>query len=57
MEASSGAHHQARLFQAHGHTVKLKAPKFVVRYRLSDKRDKNDAGKAARSTSTTTHID
>jgi transposase len=35
MEACSGAHHWARLFAAHGHTVRLMAPKFVVPYRLS----------------------
>jgi transposase len=34
MEACSGAHHWARLFQTHGHTVRLMAPKFVVPYRL-----------------------
>ena len=47
MEACSGAHHWARQFQAHGHTVKLMAPKFVVPYRLSGKRGKNDAADAA----------
>jgi len=47
MEACSGAHHWARLFQAHGHTVRLMAPKFVVPYRLSGKRGKNDAADAA----------
>jgi transposase len=46
MEACSGAHHWARLFQAHGHTVRLMAPKFVVRYRLSGKKGKNDAADA-----------
>ncbi len=46
MEARSGAHHWARLFAAHGHTVKLMAPKFVVPYRLSGKRGKNDAADA-----------
>ena len=30
MEACSGAHHWARLFREHGHTVKLMAPKFVA---------------------------
>ena len=29
MEACSGAHHWARLFMTHGHTVRLMAPKFV----------------------------
>ena len=37
MEACSGAHHWARLFQAHGHTVRLMAPKFVAPCRLSAK--------------------
>ena len=47
MEACSGAHHWARLFEAHGHTVRLMAPKFVAPYRLSGKRGKNDAADAA----------
>src|SRR5829696_7770332 len=47
MEACSGAHHWARLFQQHGHTVRLIAPKFVAPYRLSGKRGKNDAADAA----------
>lgn len=47
MEACSGAHHWARRFQAYGHTVKLMAPKFVVPYRLSGKRGKNDAADSA----------
>lgn len=47
MEACSGAHYWARLFQAHGHTVKLMAPKFVAPYRLSRKKGKNDAADAA----------
>ncbi len=47
MEACSGAHHWARLFNAAGHTVRLIAPKFVVPYRLSGKRGKNDAADAA----------
>jgi transposase len=47
MEACSGAHHWARLFQAHGHSVRLMAPKFVAPYRLSGKRGKNDAADAA----------
>lgn len=47
MEACSGAHHWARLFAQSGHTVKLIAPKFVVPYRLSGKRGKNDAADAA----------
>jgi transposase len=47
MEACSGAHHWARLFRQHGHTVKLIAPKFVTPYRMSGKRGKNDAADAA----------
>ena len=47
MEACSGAHHWARLFAQHGHTVRLMAPKFVVPYRLSGKRGKNDKADAA----------
>jgi transposase len=47
MEACSGAHHWARQFQAHGHTVRLMAPKFVAPYRLSGKKGKNDAADAA----------
>jgi transposase len=47
MEACSGAHHWARLFASHGHTVRLMAPKFVVPYRLSGKRGKNDKADAA----------
>lgn len=47
MEACSGAHHWARLFQQHGHIVRLIAPKFVTPYRLSGKRGKNDAADAA----------
>src|SRR5437763_10525983 len=47
VEACSGAHHWARLFAQHGHTVRLIAPKFVVPYRLSGKRGKTDAADAA----------
>ena len=47
LEACSGAHHWARQFTAHGHTVRLMAPKFVAPYRLSGKRGKNDAADAA----------
>ena len=47
MEACSGAHHWARRFAAHGHTVKLMAPKLVAPYRMSGKRGKNDAADAA----------
>ena len=47
IEACSGAHHWARQFQAHGHTVKLMAPKLVAPYRMSGKQGKNDAADAA----------
>jgi len=47
MEACSGAHHWARLFSTHGHTVKLMAPKLVAPYRMSGKRGKNDGADAA----------
>ena len=47
MEACSGAHHWARLFRQHGHTVRLMAPKFVAPYRMTGKRGKNDAADAA----------
>ena len=47
MEACSGAHHWAREFQNFGHTVRIMAPKFVIPYRLSGKRGKNDAADAA----------
>ena len=47
MEACTGAHHWARQFMAHGHTVRLMAPKFVAPYRLSGRRGKNDAADAA----------
>src|SRR3954454_10351236 len=47
MEACSGAHHWARLFEQHGHTVRLMAPKFVAPYRMSGKRGKTDAADAA----------
>ena len=47
MEACSGAHHWARVFQQHGHVVKLMAPQLVAPYRMSGKRGKNDAADAA----------
>ena len=47
MEACSGAHHWAREFASFGHTVRMMAPKFVVPYRMSGKRGKNDAADAA----------
>jgi transposase len=47
MEACSGAHHWARLFQKHGHTVRLMAAKFVAPYRMGGERGKTDAADAA----------
>ena len=47
MEACSGAHHWAREFQSFGQTLRLMAPRFVIPYRLSGKRGKNDAADAA----------
>ena len=47
MEACSGAHEWARQFMAHGHTVRLMAPKFVTPYRMTGKQGKNDAADAA----------
>ena len=47
MEACSGAHHWTREFHKFGHTVRLMAPKFVIPYRLSGKRGKNNAADAA----------
>ena len=47
MEVCSGAHYWARQFQAHGHTVRLMAPKHVTFYRMTGKRGKNDAADAA----------
>lgn len=47
MEACTGAHHWARLFAAHGHSVRLIAPKFVAPYRMSGARGKTDAADAA----------
>lgn len=47
MEACSGAHYWARVFQRSGHTAKLMAPKLVAPYRMSGKRGKNDAADAA----------
>ena len=38
MEACTGAHHWARQFAQHGHTVKLMAPKLVAPYRMSGAR-------------------
>jgi hypothetical protein len=47
MDACSGAHHWAREFQKHGHTVRLMTSKLVAPYRLSGNRGKNNAADAA----------
>ena len=46
MEACLGAHHWARQFQTHGHTVRLMAPKLVTPYRMTGMHGKNDAADA-----------
>lgn len=46
MEACSGAHYWARLFQQYGHDARLMAPKFVSPYRMAGKTGKNDAADA-----------
>jgi transposase len=46
IEACTGAHYWARQFAAHGHTVRLMAPKLVSPYRMSGKAGKNDAADA-----------
>ena len=46
MEACSGAHYWAMEFAKFGHTVRLMALKFVVPYRMSGNRGKNDAADA-----------
>jgi len=43
MEACPGSQHLARVFQRHGHDVRLMAPKFVKPYLKSQKNDFNDA--------------
>lgn len=43
IEACTGAHHWARVFERMGHTVKMMAPQFVKPYVRSNKNDRNDA--------------
>jgi len=43
IEASTGAHYWARLFERMGHEVKIMAPQFVKPYIKSNKNDSNDA--------------
>lgn len=43
IEACTGAHYWARLFETMGHTVRMMAPQFVKPYVRSNKNDRNDA--------------
>jgi transposase len=43
IEACTGSHHWARVFERMGHTVKMMAPQFVKPYVRSNKNDRNDA--------------
>jgi transposase len=43
IEACTGAHHWARVFEQMGHKVKMMAPQFVKPYVKSNKNDRNDA--------------
>jgi transposase len=43
IEACTGAHYWARLFESMEHTVKMMAPQFVKPYVRSNKNDRNDA--------------
>jgi transposase len=43
IEACTGAHYWARVFEGMGHTVKMMAPQFVKPYIKSNKNDSNDA--------------
>lgn len=43
IEACTGSHYWARLFEKCGHTVKMMAPQFVKPYVRSNKNDRNDA--------------
>lgn len=43
IEACTGSHYWARVFESHGHEVKMMAPQFVKPFVMSNKNDKNDA--------------
>src|ERR1700722_20625402 len=43
IEACGGAHYWARVFEEHGHTVKIMSPQFVKPYVKSNKNDARDA--------------
>lgn len=47
IEACTGAHYWARLFEQLGHVVKIMAPQFVKPYIQSNKNDSNDARRIA----------
>jgi len=47
MEACPGSQHLARMFQRHGHDVRLIAPKFIKPYLKGQKNDFNDAAAIA----------
>jgi len=51
MEASSGAHHWARLFISFGHQAKLMPPQYVKPYVKTNKSDPNDAEACAEAVS------
>lgn len=43
IEACGSAHYWARVFESHGHTVKIMSPQFVKPYVKSNKNDARDA--------------
>ena len=43
IEACTGAHYWARIFEKYGHKVKMMSPQFVKPYVKSNKNDRNDA--------------
>lgn len=47
IEACTGSHYWARLFESAGHKVKMMAPQFVKPYVKSNKNDRNDAAAIA----------
>lgn len=56
IEASTGAHYWARLFESMGHIVKIMAPQFVKPYVKSNKNDRNDAGGIAEAVTRYTYF-
>ena len=51
MEACGGAHHLARLFEEHGHEVRLMSPEYVRPYVKAQKNDDRDAEAIAEAAS------